>query len=336
MVVAGVDAGTKSYDIAILEKGEIFVESFPTEKIRKDPEPILETLERHDVEISAGLSGYGIPIKPFFDLTENEVKLMTLNLEASVSVGLRKLINEIIKRKLKFYTVPAIIHIQTIPAWRKFNKIDLGTSDKLCSAVLAAFELSEEVEIEKQNFILAEVGYGFSSFVAVKDGKIVDALGGTSGFMGFSSIGSIDAELAYLLGGFSKNLIFSGGVKSFVEEYGGDEIEILAEFVMKGFKSMEVSVPDAEFILSGRFAEKLSKKLGYRVLRGFGKGKQSAEGAALIADAISGGKSRRIVKSLGVFDAKGTVLDYLSRELKEIVLKRLNMHPSTFQSGEKE
>lgn len=327
----GVDAGTKTYEIFAIRNGEFFAESFDSSLIREDPNLLLEAIESYEADVYAGLSGYGLPIKKFSNLTNEDILLMTLNLDTEKSIGLRSVIDAIRRKNLNFYTIPGVIHLPTVPDWRKFNKIDLGTSDKLCSAVLAVTQLLDEIEIEKQNFILAEVGYGFSSFIAVKNGKIVDGIGGSSGFPGYSSMGSIDAEVAYLIGSFPKRLIFTGGVKSFVEEYGGDTIELIGEFVLKGLRAIEVSVGKADVcFLSGKFAKDLedlvADKYETRILTGFGIGKQSSQGAGVIANAIGGGEFERIAKHMELFSAKGTVVDYLSPELKRIVLGKLNLY----------
>ncbi|MEM0214461.1 MAG: DUF1464 family protein [Archaeoglobaceae archaeon] len=327
----GVDAGTKSYEVFAIINGEFFAESFESSLIKENPNLLLEAIESYEADVYAGLSGYGMPIKKFSNLTNEEILLMTLNLDAEKSIGLRAVIEAIRRKNLNFYTIPGVIHLPTVPKWRKFNKIDLGTSDKLCSAVLAIIQLSDEIEIEKQNFILAEVGYGFSSFIAVKNGKIVDGIGGTSGFMGYSSMGSIDAEVAYLAGSFPKRLIFTGGIKSFIEEHGGNPIELLGEFVLKGLRAVEVSIGKAELcFLSGKFARDLknlvAEKYETRLLSGFGIGKQSAQGAGVIANAIGGGEFERIARHVELFSAKGTVLDYLSPDLKRIILEKLNLY----------
>ncbi|MCS7143908.1 MAG: DUF1464 family protein [Archaeoglobaceae archaeon] len=327
----GVDAGTKTYEIFAIKDGEFFAETFESDLVRENPIALVEAIESYEADVYAGLSGYGMPIKKFSQITKEDLLLMTLNVDFEKSIGLRSVIEEIRKKNMNFYTIPGVIHLPTVPKWRKFNKIDLGTSDKLCSAVLAVLQLSKEIELEKQSFILAEIGYGFSSFIAVKNGRIIDGIGGTSGFPGYSSLGSIDAELAYLLGDFPKNTIFTGGVKSFVEENGGNSIEVLSEFVLKGIKAIEVSVGKAEFcILSGKFAKDLEKiiaeEYNTRILKGFGIGKQSAQGAGVIANAIGGGEFEPIVRKMEIFSASGTVLDYLSAELKSRVLKRLNLY----------
>ncbi|WP_456468822.1 DUF1464 family protein [Archaeoglobus sp.] len=330
MIAAGIDPGTGSYDVvAIEDRKVVFRESVPTNVARRNPEELIYAIESSGAEVIAGLSGYGLPVKKFSELDEVDILLMTLNFDEEKSIGLRNLVKIAKERDVNLYTVPAVIHLPTVPVWRKMNRIDLGTADKLCSTVLAVAKLSEEEEITKLNFILAEIGEGFNAFIAVKNGRIVDGMGGTSSFPGYSSIGALDAELAYIIGEFPKSLIFSGGVRSFADEWKLNDVEamnILAEFVMKGLRTLEVSVNPDFYLLSGRFASEIARRIrgegrDVRILRGFGAGKQSAQGAAVIADAIAGGEFKDIVDYMRILEAKGTVLDYITRDIMEYVKK---------------
>ncbi len=327
MIAAGIDPGTGSYDVVALEDGKVaYRASLPTEAVRRNPEELILALEDSGAEVIAGLSGYGLPVKKFSELDEVDVFLMTLNFDRERAIGLRNLVEMIRNRNILLYTIPAVIHLPTVPSWRKMNKIDLGTADKLCSAVLAVTRLSEDEEITRLNFILAEVGEGFNAFIAVKNGRIVDGMGGTTSFPGYTSIGALDAELAYLIGEFPKSMIFSGGVKSFAREWKLNEsetLDVLAEYVMKGLRAMEVSVNPDFYVLSGKFAGDLLRRIKDRsgrevmLLRGFGRGKQSAQGAAVIANAIAGGEYREVVEYMRILEAKGTVLDYITSDIME-------------------
>lgn len=327
MIAAGIDPGTGSYDVVALEDGKVaYRASLPSEAVRRNPEELILALEDSGAEVIAGLSGYGLPVKKFSELDEVDVFLMTLNFDRERAIGLRNLVEMIRNRNILLYTIPAVIHLPTVPSWRKMNKIDLGTADKLCSAVLAVTRLSEDEEITRLNFILAEVGEGFNAFIAVKNGRIVDGMGGTTSFPGYTSIGALDAELAYLIGEFPKSMIFSGGVKSFAREWKLNEsetLDVLAEYVMKGLRAMEVSVNPDFYVLSGKFAGDLLRRIKDRsgrevmLLRGFGRGKQSAQGAAVIANAIAGGEYREVVEYMRILEAKGTVLDYITSDIME-------------------
>ncbi len=326
MISLGIDPGTSSYDLVAIENGRVVYHSnLSSIEVKKNPKVLLDEIKKCDADVIAGLSGYGLPVKKFSKLNDRDIFLMTLNLEEEFAIGLRRVIELVRSEDLNAYTIPGIIHLKTIPDWRKINRIDMGTADKLCSVALALYQLSKEKPIEDINFVLAEIGFGFTSFIAVKNGKVVDAIGGTSGFPGYSSIGALDAELAYLIGSFPKKFIYSGGIKSFVEDKGlkEREIEILAEFTLKGLKAVEVSLRKSDLcILSGRFAEELRDYVSdyYRrtvILKGFGVGKQSAQGAALIANGIACGEFKRIVEHLEILNASGTVFDYITSDVKK-------------------
>ncbi len=332
MISAGIDPGTGSYDVVAIEDGKVvFRRTIPTEEVRASPEIIADVIDESGAEVAAGLSGYGLPIKHFSELDEVDLLLMTLNFDSERAIGLRNIIKSLKERNVNLYTVPAVIHLPTVPPWRKMNRIDIGTADKLCSAVLAVAKLSEEEELTKLNFILAEIGEGFNAFIAVRNGRIVDGMGGTTSFPGYSSLGAMDAELAYLIGEFPKKLIFSGGIKSFASEWkinDNEVINILSEFVLKGIRAMEVSTDADFYVLSGRFAPDVLRKLRsegkeVRLLGGLGRGKQSAQGAAIIANAVAGGEYRGIVEYMRIFEAKGTLLDYLTSDIMEYVRRGL-------------
>ncbi|WP_202319474.1 DUF1464 family protein [Archaeoglobus neptunius] len=327
MITAGIDPGTGSYDVVALEDRRVtYRATIPTRVVRERPDELIAALEDSGAEVIAGLSGYGLPVKKFSELDEVDVFLMTLNFDRKKAIGLRSLVEMVRKKDVPLYTVPAVIHLPTVPSWRKMNKIDLGTADKLCSAVLAVAKISEDEEITRLNFVLAEVGEGFNAFIAIKNGRIVDGMGGTTSFPGYTSIGALDAELAYLIGEFPKSMIFSGGVKSYAKEWGlndSETLDVLAEYVMKGLRSMEVSVNPDFYVLSGKLAGDLLRRIRDRsgkdvmLLRGFGRGKQSAQGAAVIANAIAGGEFREIVDYMRILEAKGTVLDYITSDIME-------------------
>jgi predicted butyrate kinase (DUF1464 family) len=335
VIAAGIDAGTWSYDIFALKDGKPhFSTSLPTSEVRKNPKLLLDVISDVNADFIVGPSGYGLPVKKFSELSDEDVFLMTLNRDKNTAMGLRTLIDLARKENLNMYTIPAVIHLPTVPFWRKLNQIDMGTSDKLCSVALALYQLAEPYE--DQSFVLVEAGYGFNAFIAVDGGKVVDGIGGTSGFPSFSSLGSVDGELAYLLSDFPKSMLFSGGVRSLARDRGIeiDEVEKitaemsewLCEFIMKGVRAVEVSTRSDLLVVSGRlfdvpeferlFTEKV-EEFGYEVIRlkGFGYAKQSAEGAAIIADGLAEGVFEEIVDHLEVRRASGTVLDYITSDI---------------------
>jgi predicted butyrate kinase (DUF1464 family) len=342
MLFAGIDAGTSSFEIFLLEEDEPEGKlEIPTEEIKDDPSLFKEALRDLKPDLAVGLSGYGLPVKKFSELSDREVFLMTLNLDEESTLGIREVIKLARVVELNIYTIPGVIHLPTVPEYRKLNRIDMGTSDKLCSAILGIYQLSEKSE---DTFILLESGFGFNAFIAVKNGRIVDGLGGSSSFPAFSAMGAMDGELAYLLESFPKSVLFSGGMRSFlkdrgeevksIEELDDDALQWFSESLMKGVRAVDVSCRADKILLSGRnftfrkltelFEEKAGE-FGYECeeLRGFGVAKQSAEGAAIIANGIGGRAFRKIVDQAELLKARGSVLDYLTSDLRDYLRIKL-------------
>jgi predicted butyrate kinase (DUF1464 family) len=233
---------------------------------------------------------------------------------------------------------PGVIHLPTVPSYRKANKIDMGTADKVCCVALAIRDQAETYGIPyyDTSFILAEIGYAFSAVIAVDSGKIVDGLGGTSGGPGFLTLGCMDAELAVRMGDFPGVVLFGGGAK---DASGNDDLtpeemsenndkysaswNMMLESIEKSVASMTVAVEKPrEIILSGRLSRipKITEALCARLSR-FGKvraigrkakaAKEVAEGAYILAEGLMGGKYQGIVDALQLRQARGTMLDYI-------------------------
>ena len=103
---------------------------------------------------------------------------------------------------------PGVIHLATVPPQRKVNRVDLGTADKVCVAVLAIAEQARRFarKPSKVSLVLLELGGAFSAAIAVAGGTIVDGAGGTSGPLGFRAAGALDGEVAYHRGGVGREL----------------------------------------------------------------------------------------------------------------------------------
>src|SRR5205823_2021970 len=89
--VAGVDPGTVSFDLCVLQDGEPVVEQvFDTGSVSHDPGPLLGALERHGpYDLVYGPSGYGLPLVAAADIGERELSEMVLVRpdEASADTG---------------------------------------------------------------------------------------------------------------------------------------------------------------------------------------------------------------------------------------------------------
>ncbi|NJD76159.1 MAG: DUF1464 domain-containing protein [Candidatus Methanoperedens sp.] len=330
--VIGIDPGTKSFDFCGLEDDSVILNtSVSTHDIINDPGKISDIILKTKADLVVGPSGFGIPLSNIEDIGEQELFLMSLIKKGNDKniLGMRRSINCLKQKGLPIVFIPGVIHLSTVPEYRKFNKIDMGTADKLCCAALGIRDqaLRDSKNYNETSFIMLEMGFGYTAAVAVKDGKIVDGIGGSSGNIGFLSMGGMDSELAYLLGGISKELIFKGGVRTIAEtpEKLMENDKALNAYLESGIKdilSLTASVKPQEILISGRISrtkglfEEFKKHIDIapvRRLEGFHvkNVKEAAEGAALVANGLAGGKYREIVDIMEIRGAKGTSLDYI-------------------------
>ena len=312
--VAGVDPGTVSFDVCVLDDGDVILErSFSTEAVGADPAPLVETLLEHGpFDLVLGPAGYGLPLLPADQVGDRELALMVLvradEPEDRVGVvGMRTIIRALIAAELPLVFGPGAIHLPTVPAYRKWNRIDLGTADKVASAALCIADQARRLGIDfaDTSFIMLELGGAFTAALAVDGGQIVDGIGGSAGPIGSRACGALDAEVAYLLGGaLSKRTVFSGGAS-------GDWLA-LEEAAAKAALALTVSVPaPREILVTGRNARaELGTRLAHvapvRMVA-----KAAAHGAAVLADGLAGGRYAALVERLGVREASGTALDHL-------------------------
>src|SRR5262245_38405289 len=221
--VAGADPGTSSLDLLLLDGGVVADQSrFTPEQLQADPDaPVAWLKARGPLDLIAGPSGYGLPLTPARDCGERELALMSLIREDERGqtqgvLKFRAVLRALCASGLPVMFLPGVIHLPTVPAHRKSNRIDLGTADKLCVAALAlAAEAGErQGRFADCHFCLVELGSAFTACVVVHGGRVVDGVGGTSGPVGWQSGGAWDGEVAYLLGPLGKRDLFAGGVAS--------------------------------------------------------------------------------------------------------------------------
>ena len=354
--VVGIDPGTVSFDLFGWEEGEVFLDaSIPSRQVAEDPEGILALLEEGGpLDYIAGPSGYGLPLVSVREVGEREMFLMTLveaeeRKEIPVLAGMERMINLSRERELPLFFTTAVIHMTTVPPWRKVNRIDMGTTDKLNCAILAIYDQARQYNIPygETSFVLAEVGGAYTTVVAVQGGQVVDGIGGSVGAPGFRSPGALDGELAYLLGQVTKGTLFKGGALDVAGDaeltpaefaarlQGGDgrvreAWEMLVEGVAKFVAAELTLVPGArEIILSGRqcreplLLQDLEERLRLlapvrRVTSLAAEAKEAAQGAALLAAGLVGGETAPLVENLRIREAAGTVLDYICPWGKEL------------------
>jgi len=344
--VIGIDPGTVSIDVCGLDDGQVFLDrSLPTIETLADPSVLVGLIEAAaPLALVAGPSGYGLPLTAARDLTEADLRLAYLGVEGESGGigGLRSLMLMLARSSAPVVLTPGVVHLPSVPAHRKVNRVDMGTADKVCAVALAVREHAGRCGCSERDvsFILLELGGAFTAALAVQNGRIVDGAGGTSGPLGVRSAGALDGELAFLAGSITKRLLFVGGAATIAgtPEAPAESLvtpstargrlawEAYVESAVKAVAALSVSVPHArDVILSGRLArvagvrDELARRFAgviadrsLHVLNGFASvAKQAAQGAALLADGLAGGKSAALVDAMGIREACGTVLDHL-------------------------
>ena len=344
--VLGIDPGTVSLDICGLDAGRVFLdETIPTKNALADPSLILGRIDgASPLDLVVGPSGYGLPLTNARDLTESDIRLACLapRGEAAGIGGLSALMRALAASSAPVVMTPGVVHLTSVPAHRKINRVDMGTADKVCAVALAIHEQMRRRggSAREVSFILLELGGAFTAAIAVEHGRIVDGLGGSSGPLGATASGALDAEVAFLAGRIGKRMIFSGGalavagtpdaraeaVAEVTTPARQKALEGYLESIVKAVASLTISAPAARsVVLSGRLARvptirgglmsRLSRLLpGGTVdtLSGLATvSKHAAQGAAILADGLAGGSATELVETLGIREATGTVLDHL-------------------------
>jgi predicted butyrate kinase (DUF1464 family) len=314
--------------------------SLDTGELAESPGALVEALlKMGPLDLVYGPSGYGLPLTPVSRVGERELSLMALVRadEASRDVGiggLRRLIRALAAAGLPLVFGPGVVHLPTVPAHRKWNRIDMGTADKVCAAALCVHEQATRLGIAhgETSFVMLELGGAFTAALAISRGRVVDGLGGSSGPLGARAAGALDAEAAYLLAStLSKETVFSGGALAAGEAVDGLAPDgrppgawlALVEGAAKAALALSVAVPQPrEVLVTGRLgadpatAAELSRRLSrlapVRVVEGLGtRAKPAAQGAALLADGLAGGRFASLVETMELRAASGTVLDHL-------------------------
>jgi predicted butyrate kinase (DUF1464 family) len=355
----GIDPGTVSFDVCGLDDGQVFLDTtLPSPEFAANPQALIDLLQSaRPVDLIIAPSGYGLPLVPIEQFGDQERFLFTLVDERErgripVLGGMGKMIPLMKASQLPIVFMPGVIHLPTVPEHRKANNLDMGTADKLCCLALGIYDQARHYSIDcrETSFILAEVGGAYTAVMAVEGGKVVDGLGGTIGSPGYYSLGRMDGELAYLLGSFHKETLFTGGAafmaghpelspEAFADLAERDDRahmawEALLEGVVKSVAAELVVVPGPrEILISGRLCrtDKIRAELMRRLsalgpvrrVEGLARvAKEAAQGAAIIADGLAGGPNAGLVETLEIRGATGTVLDHLHIQDAEALKKK--------------
>src|SRR3989454_2980182 len=215
--VIGVDPGTVSIDLCGLDDGRLFLDrSRPTAEALADPARFVAELEAAaPLDLVAGPSGYGLPLTRVQAATEEDLCLAFLAApgETGGIGGLRGLVRALARSALPVVLTPGVVHLPTVPAHRKVNRVDMGTAEKVCVVALAVSEQARRLGRAPSNvsLVLLELGGAFTAAVAGAPGRIVDGVGGTAGPPGVRGAGALDGEGADLAGEGPQRLVVPGG-----------------------------------------------------------------------------------------------------------------------------
>jgi len=344
--VIGIDPGSLSWDFFGLNNEEVILDtSISSKELIKEPQKAITIIKSvENIDLMVAPSGFGLPLKKVTDLTEKDIHYTLLKFkdeDKQKLIGLGEVLRLIKAEKIPGIIVPGVKHLPTIPRYRKINKIDMGTADKLCTAVTGIRDQMENFQVppQKTNFIMVEIGYGFTAVLAIEKGQVIDGIGG-SNIMGFKACGSLDGELAYLIKNIKKKNIYKGGVSYIAgyEDLSLHEITLLAErdeqtkvaleayisSVKKAVYAISSSFTDKsnihEVLLAGRGAnlaylrEKIISNLldiaPVRIMKTYSQlSKRAAQGAAFIANGLLNGEFKPIIDNLRLKEAKGSILD---------------------------
>ncbi len=341
MRILGIDPGTVSFDLCLLEGKEIrFEESIPSTVVAERPEDMAEKCLNLKPDVIIAPSGYGLPNRKLSEVSEREMFELTLVREGeSVPVldGMKKFFAIVGEAGLEILFLPGVIHLPTVPRWRKFNKIDMGTADKMCLGALSVEMLSRKkgVSYSEINHIVVELGGGYNCVITIEKGRIINGIGGTL-FPGpsFMNAGAMDGEIAYLLRGFEKTLLFQGGasyltgveglpIEDFTRQLYPEAFNAFVEGVLFAVSSQRALSQSREVYLSGRLTKYENiytpvkvrlEELGYAVSPLpvlSNKSKAAAQGYAIVGNGLYGGYYEPLVKHMMIDKAEGSVIDHV-------------------------
>lgn len=326
--VVGTDPGTSSLDLVLLVDGEVANQArLSPELLRQEPDRLIALLKSWEpLDLIAGPSGYGLPLVHAVDFNESHLDLMSLvrpsdrDRDTGV-IGFRSWVRTLVASGQPVVFLPGGIHLPSIPAHRKTHAIDMGTPDKVAVAALALWFDAERfgTGYGACAFALVELGTAFSAVLVIDRGRIVDAAAGTRGPMGLRSGGIWDGEAAYWRSPLAKDDLFRGGL----DDLGASGPDAFRESLTKHVAGLRAVTPFDRIYLSGRALERPDiAALAAQALSPFRLPillpslpgawvKHAAQGAALLADGLAGGRHADLVAALALREATGSALAYL-------------------------
>ncbi|OKY77898.1 MAG: putative butyrate kinase [Candidatus Methanohalarchaeum thermophilum] len=356
MRAVGIDPGTKSMDICGIENDRVYFErSIETEEVLNNPKIMVDELkDAKPFDTLAAPSGYGVEPTNLSEVNEKnledwyyqyilltEKKYVERAIEEELTGALlykamAESIKEIKREDWNTWFIPGVINLPTVPKYRKVNKIDMGTADKLAVTALSLYKESREKKFDECSYVLLEMGFGYNSVLAIDEGRLIDGVGGTTiSGPGFLTISSIDAEFVQLVGQWDKGDVFKGGAATISRTDSPDQLldcieekkeckiayEAMIEGVIKAVNSLKSEISEDKVYVSGRLSEKsriiedLKEKLDdirkLDSIKGAEKTKKTAQGYGIVAGGLTGGHFSDLIEHMKIPEASGTSLDYL-------------------------
>ncbi len=313
----GVDYGTGGWKFALLEDGdtrELIALNTVEEALGYI---VTQWRERHGIAISLP-SGFGVPTMRLQAVTTGDLFAMSLLKGDPSRAGLGLFLVRLQEAGVDGYCLPSVKLLPAVPRWRTLNKVDMGTSDKLCAAayLLALLHERRRIPYAGLSFLSLEVGYAFKCWLVVMGGRIVDGIGGTEGSSSPLARGAIDGELAYIHGFADKDDIYSGGRRDLASLYGEDNA---TRAYWEGLEKERLALSSfyglSEIVVTGRRRDEIVDH--WRDLRGSTisvlhedtEGFEPALGAAMLANGLSGGAWASLVDHVQLREARGHPLD---------------------------
>lgn len=261
-------------------------------------------------------SGFGIPVTRAREILDRDIFEMTLQRKEPTADGLGLFLAEARRRPLRTFCIPAVKLLSSVPPHRKLNRLDLGTSDSLCAAAWAIHSLSQHGRAYAAcDFVLLHLGINTRTLLVVQAGRIVDGIGGTTGWMG-SAVGGAREMLRDSLTPSPGRSCPSGGTEDEDARLPGARQVALWEAVEKESVALLGFHRLSEVIVTGVRRLEACKAVGERLplvpLPSTVDGYEGALGAAVIAAGLTGGSTARLVDHLGIRQARERVLDWIT------------------------
>jgi predicted butyrate kinase (DUF1464 family) len=321
--VVGCDPGTSSLDLLLLADGAVAGQA----RIAPGPDGagrlVAQLRAWGPLDLVAGPSGYGVPLQTARTLSEADIEAMSLvrpdERGHAVGVGgFRSWVRALVASGLPVAFLPGGVHLPSIPPHRKANAIDLGTPDKVAVAAMA---LRHRIDAGDRDgaFAVVEVGSAFTAVLVLAGGALVDAAAGTRGPIGLRAAGALDGEAAYALGTLSKADLFRGGAA----DLGPLAPDAFRESLRRAVAGLRAVTPFDRAYLSGAgldrpdvagwVAAALADLVPTSALPALPGAwvKAAAQGSALLADGLAGGRHADLVATLRLREACGSAWDGL-------------------------